>query len=60
MIPPQFDYHAPASLEEVLALLDGLNGPRVMSDGQSLLPTFRPHLASPTDTVVLSQLPAWF
>ena len=33
-----FDYHAPSSLEEALALLATLDNPRVLAGGQSLMP----------------------
>ena len=41
MIPPQFDYHAPGSLDEALALLGELDDAKVMSGGQSLLPMLK-------------------
>ena len=46
MVPPQFDYHAPGTLEEGLALLGRLDDGNAMSRGQSLLPTFKQRLAS--------------
>lgn len=59
MIPSQFDYHAPGSLEEVLAFLEGLNDATVISDGHSLLPTRRLRSASPANIVDLSHIPGW-
>ncbi|MDE2784925.1 MAG: FAD binding domain-containing protein, partial [Gemmatimonadota bacterium] len=41
MIPPQFDYHAPGSLDEALSLLGSLDDAKVMSGGQSLLPMLK-------------------
>lgn len=58
MIPSQLDDHTPGSLEEVLALLDGLDDAKVMSDRQSLLPTFTLPLASPANIVDLSHIPS--
>ncbi len=57
MIPPQFDYHAPGSLEEALALLGELDDPKVMSGGQSLLPMLKLRLASPANIVDISRIP---
>ncbi len=57
MIPPQFDYHAPGSLEEALALLGQLDDPKVMSGGQSLLPMLKLRLASPANIVDISRIP---
>ncbi|MDE2679203.1 MAG: xanthine dehydrogenase family protein subunit M [Gemmatimonadota bacterium] len=57
MIPPQFDYHAPGSLEEALALLGELDDAKVMSGGQSLLPMLKLRLASPANIVDISRIP---
>ena len=57
MIPPQFDYHAPGSLEEALALLGDLDDPKVMSGGQSLLPMLKLRLASPANIVDIGRIP---
>ena len=57
MIPPQFDYHAPGSLEEALALLGELDDPKVMSGGQSLLPMLKLRLASPANIVDIGRIP---
>ncbi len=57
MIPPQFDYHAPGSLKEALALLGELDDPKVMSGGQSLLPMLKLRLASPANIVDISRIP---
>ncbi|MCY4571237.1 MAG: FAD binding domain-containing protein, partial [Gemmatimonadetes bacterium] len=56
MIPPQFDYHAPGSLEEALALLGSLDDAKVMSGGQSLLPMLKLRLASPANIVDISRI----
>ena len=57
MIPPQFDYHAPGSLEEALALLGELDDAKVMSGGQSLLPMLKLRLASPANIVDIGRVP---
>ena len=57
MIPPQFDYHAPGSLEEALALLGELDDAKVMSGGQSLLPMLKLRLASPANIVDIGGIP---
>ena len=57
MIPPQFDYHAPGSLDEALGLLGSLDDPKVMSGGQSLLPMLKLRLASPANIVDIGRIP---
>ena len=57
MIPQQFDYHATGSLEEALALLGRLDDAKVMSGGQSLLPTLKLRLASPANIVDIGRIP---
>jgi carbon-monoxide dehydrogenase medium subunit len=48
MIPAQFDYHAPKSLEEAIGLLSQHAGNvKVLAGGQSLIPAMRFRLASP-------------
>lgn len=47
MIPAQFDYHAPKSLDEALALLRQHEGAKVLAGGQSLIPAMRFRLAQP-------------
>ncbi len=48
MIPAQFDYHAPTSLDEAIALLAQNPGTsKVLAGGQSLIPAMRFRLAMP-------------
>ena len=48
MIPGAFDYHAPSSLEEALALLSAnVDDAKVLAGGQSLLPLMKLRLAKP-------------
>ncbi len=57
MIPPQFDYRAPATLEEALGLLGSLDDAKVMSGGQSLLPMLKLRLATPASIVDIGRIP---
>jgi carbon-monoxide dehydrogenase medium subunit len=43
-------YHKPASVSDAVALL-GSEGAKVLSGGQTLLPTMKQHLAAPSDLV---------
>ena len=56
MIPPEFDYHAPASLDEALELLGSLNDPKILSGGQSLLPMLKLRLASPANIIDIGRI----
>ncbi len=48
MIPPSFDYHAPDSVDDALALLsEHGDDAKVLAGGQSLIPLLRFRLASP-------------
>lgn len=47
MIPAQFDYHAPKSLDEAIALLAKNGSAKVLAGGQSLIPAMRFRLAVP-------------
>ena len=48
MIPAQFDYHAPSSLDEAISLLQKYSGgAKVLAGGQSLIPAMRFRLAMP-------------
>ena len=59
MIPAQFDYEAPGSVEEALALLAsaGDREVKVLAGGQSLLPVLRLRMAAPELVVDLSRIP---
>lgn len=57
MIPPEFDYHAPASLDEALELLGSLDDPKLLSGGQSLLPMLKLRLASPANIIDIGRIP---
>jgi carbon-monoxide dehydrogenase medium subunit len=58
VIPPEFDYVAPASLDEALAALrDGGEDAKVLAGGHSLLPLMKLRLAAPTLLVDLRKVP---
>jgi aerobic carbon-monoxide dehydrogenase medium subunit len=60
MIPAPFDYHAPTSLDEALALLARLTSSgqdvKVLGGGQSLLPVLRLRMAAPEVLVDLNKV----
>lgn len=57
MIPPPFQYFAPKTLDEALALLDR-HGPeaKVLAGGQSLIPLLKLRLASPPYLIDLNRI----
>jgi aerobic carbon-monoxide dehydrogenase medium subunit len=58
MIPPAFDYHAPATLPEALALLGRFGDEaKILSGGQSLLPLLKLRLAQPAHLVDIGRIP---
>jgi carbon-monoxide dehydrogenase medium subunit len=58
MIPAQFDYHAPASLPEALALLSRYGDEaKVLSGGQSLLPLLKLRLGQAGHLVDIGRIP---
>ncbi len=58
MIPAEFDYVAPESLEEALAALrEGGEDAKVLAGGHSLLPLMKLRLAAPTLLVDLRRVP---
>jgi aerobic carbon-monoxide dehydrogenase medium subunit len=58
VIPPSFDYHAPTTLKDAIALLNELgDDAKVLSGGQSLLPMLKMRLASPGHLVDIGRLP---
>jgi len=56
MIPAAFDYHAPTSLEEAIALLGSAGDVRVLAGGQSLIPLLKLRLAAPEVIVALGRI----
>ena len=58
VIPPEFDYAAPESLDEALrALADGGEDAKLLAGGHSLLPLMKLRLAAPTLLVDLRKVP---
>src|SRR5262244_2797828 len=58
MIPAAFDYHAPATLPEALALLTRYgDSAKVMSGGQSLLPLLKLRLGQAEHVVDIGRIP---
>ena len=52
MKPPKFDYHAPSSVDEALALLGRYAGEaQILAGGQSLVPLLNFRLAAPAHLV---------
>ena len=59
MIPSQFDYAAPESVEEALAALaEAGDDAKVLAGGQSLLPVLRMRLNAPEKLIDLGRIPA--
>ena len=59
MKPPKFDYHAPATVEEALALLMRYRGEaKVLAGGQSLMPLLNFRLSRPAALVDLNRIGA--
>ncbi|MDQ2845176.1 MAG: xanthine dehydrogenase family protein subunit M [Actinomycetota bacterium] len=58
MIPAAFDYQAPTSIEDALALLGGAGDSevKVLAGGQSLLPVLRLRLAAPDLVIDLGKI----
>ena len=58
MKPAKFDYHAPATLDQAIALLQEYNGEaRLLAGGQSLLPMMNFRLVTPAALVDLNRIP---
>lgn len=57
MLPAPFDYSAPETTDEALALLDQLgDGGKVLAGGQSLIPLLKLRLASPAHLVDVNRI----
>jgi len=56
MIPQEFDYTVPQSLEDTLKLLDG-GDRKVLAGGMSLIPLMKLRLASPSEVIDIGRLP---
>ena len=59
MKPPRFDYHAPKSVDEALALLERYGGDaKLLAGGQSLMPLLNFRLSRPAAIVDLNRIPS--
>ena len=59
MKPPKFDYHAPKTVDEALALLTRYDGEaKILAGGQSLMPLLNFRLSRPAALVDLNRIPA--
>jgi CO/xanthine dehydrogenase FAD-binding subunit len=59
MKPARFDYHAPASVEEALALLGRYSGEaKLLAGGQSLMPLMNFRLSRPAALIDLNAIPS--
>jgi CO/xanthine dehydrogenase FAD-binding subunit len=59
MKPPKFDYHAPKSVDEALALLERYGGDaKILAGGQSLMPLLNFRLSRPAALVDLNRIPS--
>ncbi|MEX2146989.1 MAG: xanthine dehydrogenase family protein subunit M [Candidatus Rokuibacteriota bacterium] len=59
MKPPKFDYHAPQSVDEALALLERYGGDaKLLAGGQSLMPLLNFRLSRPAALVDLNRMPS--
>jgi aerobic carbon-monoxide dehydrogenase medium subunit len=56
MIPATFDYHAPKTLDEAIALLQKSEGAKVLAGGQSLIPAMRFRLVAPETLVDINRI----
>ena len=58
MIPSPFDYVAPSTLDEAIAVLGEHDGEaKILSGGQSLIPMLKLRLAAPTVLVDINRIP---
>src|SRR5688572_18578028 len=56
MKPPPFDYHAPRSVDEVVALLGSLENSRLLAGGQSLMAMMNMRFATPDHVIDLNRV----
>jgi aerobic carbon-monoxide dehydrogenase medium subunit len=57
--PPRFDYHAPSTVEQAVALLARYGGDaKVLAGGQSLMPMLNFRLARPAALIDVNRIPA--
>ncbi len=52
----EFNYHKPASLDEVASLLGANEDAKLVAGGMTLIPTLKQRLAKPSDLVDLAAI----
>jgi carbon-monoxide dehydrogenase medium subunit len=57
MLPAQFEFHRPSSLDEALGLLSSLEDAKVLAGGQSLIPVMKLRFAAPAHLVDINRIP---
>ena len=57
MIPPEFDYHAPKTIGEAIALLGSLSEAKLLAGGHSLLPMMKRRFAQPAHLIDINRIP---
>ena len=57
MIPPEFDYHAPKTIGEAIALLGSLADAKLLAGGHSLLPMMKLRFAQPANLIDINRIP---
>ncbi|RVU47645.1 FAD binding domain-containing protein [Rubrivivax rivuli] len=58
MIPPAFDYHAPRTVDEAIALLGSLGSDaKLLAGGHSLLPMMKLRFAQPAHLIDINRIP---
>ena len=57
MIPPEFDYHAPKTIGEAIALLGSLADAKLLAGGHSLLPMMKLRFAQPAHLIDINRIP---
>lgn len=56
MITGEFEYHSPRTIDEALALLQKIDGAKILAGGQSLIPAMRFRLAVPETLIDITRL----
>ncbi len=48
----EFSYHKPSSVADAAQAMGSADDPKILAGGQTLLPTMKQRLASPTDVIL--------
>jgi aerobic carbon-monoxide dehydrogenase medium subunit len=57
VIPPEFEYRAPGTIDEAIGLLQNGGEAKVLAGGQSLLPLMKLRLAAPKTLIDITRIP---